>query len=175
MQFAETFRTTAASFATIADTLDEEDMNTTALALAQAGHVMVYGCGREGLMMRGFAMQLAQLGRPVSVQGDMTAPRLGPRDIFMVSAGAGAQPTVSALCRAARAAGAEVIYLTADPSKMPAGLANLTLILPERTADAGQSPYEGRLFLFLEVLARRLMALCEETAETMGARRTNME
>ena len=38
---------------------------------------MLYGCGREGLMMRALAMRLHHLGRVVCMQGDMTAFPLG--------------------------------------------------------------------------------------------------
>ncbi len=182
MTIADQYRQATAELASFGDALDEEDINAACLAIAQAHHVMVYGCGREGLLLQGFAMRLAQLGLPVSVQGDMAAPRLGQRDLFLTSAGAGAAPSVSTLCRAARAGGAEVVYLTADPPRMPAGLSNLTLILPSRTLvaddDAAVPPgalYEGALFLLLDVMARRLMNLCEQTPQTMKARQSNIQ
>lgn len=185
MSVAETYRAAIAELSAVAESLDDDEFNTAALALAQAKHVMVYGCGREGLQMRGFAMRLAHLGRPVSVQGDMAAPRLGPGHLFLVSAGPGALPTVSTLCRNARAGGAEVIYMTAEPEKIPAGLANLVLNLPAKTMarDAEEaksvlpmgSVYEGALFIFFEVMVARLMSLCEETPASMRARHTNME
>ena len=49
--------------------------------LADARQIAVYGCGREALQMKGFAMRLFHLGLPVSVVGDMTTPALGRNDI----------------------------------------------------------------------------------------------
>src|SRR4029077_5653734 len=48
-------------------------------AIAAARHIVVYGCGREGLQMRGLAMRLFHLGRSVAVWGDMTMPSVGAR------------------------------------------------------------------------------------------------
>ena len=54
-----------------------------------AQRIVVFGCGREGLQMRGFAMRLFHLGRDVSVWGDMTMPALRAGDLLFVSAGPG--------------------------------------------------------------------------------------
>ena len=43
-------------------------------AIVAAKRIVVFGCGREGLQMRGFAMRLFHMGRDVSVWGDMTTP-----------------------------------------------------------------------------------------------------
>jgi 6-phospho-3-hexuloisomerase len=58
-------------------------------AIAAAKKIALYGCGREGLQLRGFAMRLFHLGREVSVRGDMTMPAIGRGDLLIVSAGPG--------------------------------------------------------------------------------------
>jgi len=62
-------------------------------AIAAARRIVVFGLGREGLQMRGFAMRLFHMGRDVAVWGDMTTPALGPGDLFIASAGPGGLPT----------------------------------------------------------------------------------
>ena len=42
--------------------------------IVKAKRIVVFGLGREGLQMRGFAMRLFHMGRNVAVWGDMTAP-----------------------------------------------------------------------------------------------------
>ena len=49
-------------------------------AIANARTVIVYGLGREGLVMKSFAMRLAHLGVATAVVGDMTAPPARPGD-----------------------------------------------------------------------------------------------
>src|SRR5580658_10409512 len=46
-------------------------------AIVAAKRIVVFGLGREGLQMRGFAMRLFHMGRDVAVWGDMTTPTLG--------------------------------------------------------------------------------------------------
>jgi 6-phospho-3-hexuloisomerase len=55
--------------------------------IVKAKRIVVFGLGREGLQMRGFAMRLFHMGRDVAVWGDMTTPALGPGDLFIASAG----------------------------------------------------------------------------------------
>ena len=61
--------------------------------IVKARRIVVFGLGREGLQMRGFAMRLFHMGRDVAVWGDMTTPALGPGDLFIASAGPGDLPT----------------------------------------------------------------------------------
>ena len=46
--------------------------------IVKARRIVVFGLGREGLQMRGFAMRLFHMGRNVAVWGDMTTPAVGP-------------------------------------------------------------------------------------------------
>ena len=66
-------------------------------AIVAAKRIVVFGCGREGLQMRGFAMRLFHMGRDVSVWGDMTTPPVGPGDLLVVSAGPGYLATAAVL------------------------------------------------------------------------------
>ena len=106
--------------------------------LAGAGRIAVYGCGREALQIKGFAMRLFHLGLPVSVVGDMTTPALGKGDVFLVTSGPGETSTVLALMKVAKKAGAQNLLLTAEPQASAAKLADFTLHHPG--ADHGQRP-----------------------------------
>src|SRR5271167_2502264 len=85
-------------------------------AIVAAKRIVVFGCGREGLQMRGFAMRLFHLGRGVAVWGDMTMPALGQGDLLIVSAGPGYLATAHVLVEIARKAGARTALLTAQPT-----------------------------------------------------------
>src|SRR6185312_15766685 len=81
--------------------------------IVKAKRIVVFGLGREGLQMRGFAMRLFHMGRDVSVWGDMTAPPVGAGDLLFVSAGPGDLATARALVGIARGAGARTALVTA--------------------------------------------------------------
>src|SRR3954451_1931215 len=70
--------------------------------IVRARRIVVFGLGREGLQMRGFAMRLFHMGRNVAVWGDMTAPAVTTGDLLIVSVGPGDLPTARALVDIAR-------------------------------------------------------------------------
>lgn len=79
-----------------------------------AKHVFCYGVGREGLVVRSFAMRLYHLGKQVSVVGDMNCPPVSAGDLLFVSAGPGYFSTVVALAEQARRNGGHVLVVTAS-------------------------------------------------------------
>lgn len=177
-------RSAVVELAEVAAGLDEAALDPLVAAITRAPRVMLYGCGREGLMMRALAMRLHHLGRDVCMQGDVAAFSLGPGDLFLCAAGPGELATASALCRVARSAGARVIVITAEPSGATAMLADDLLVIPAHTMarDVGGasilpmgSLFEGALFLVCEVLVLRLRDALGETPGSMRARHTNME
>lgn len=154
--------------------------------LANANRIALYGCGREGLQMKGFAMRLFHLGLPVAVVGDMTAPALGPGDVLFVSSGPGETATVLTLMRIAREAGAGVLLVTAQPVGSAATLADAILVLPAQTMADDRSErrssalpmgslFEGAMFVLFEIMVLKLKADLGVSDEAMRTRHTNLE
>ena len=179
-----TMREAAAELTEAVAAVDDTALQPTISAIAGADRVMLYGCGREGLMMRALAMRLHHLGLTVCMQGDMNAFPLGPGDLFLCAAGPGELPTASALCGVAQDAGAMVVVITAEPDGATSALADELLVIPAQTManDVGSdailpmgSLFEGAMFLVFEVLVLRLRETLGESAGTMRARHTNME
>src|SRR6202043_2081593 len=71
-------------------------------AILGARRIALYGAGREGLAVKGFAMRLFHMGRDAHVVGDMTTPPLGPGDLLIVTSGQGQLATAEALVEIAR-------------------------------------------------------------------------
>lgn len=174
----------AAELAAVAAAMDEAALEPVVAAIADARRIMLYGCGREGLMMRALAMRLHHLGLSVTFQGDMAAFPLGPGDLFLCAAGPGYLSTGSALVGVAKAAGAWVLVVTAEPGGPTAQEADQLLVIPAQTMarDVGGasvlpmgSLFEGAMYLVFEVLVLRLRDVLGETPESMRARHTNME
>jgi 6-phospho-3-hexuloisomerase len=109
---------------------------------------------------------------------------LGPGDLFFAACGPGQLATVTALATVARAAGAGVMMVTAEPDGATVVLADQVLVIPAQTMARDQggasvlpmgSLFEGAMFLVFEVMVLRLRVLRQEPAEAMRARHTNME
>ena len=180
------FGTALAELGEVTARIDAADLAAACAAIATARNIVLYGCGREGLQMRGFAMRLHHLGCRVAMQGDMACPPVGRGDLFLVSAGPGELSTVTALMRVARDAGAAVLLLTAEPDTPSAALATRVLTIPAQTMarDTGVaatsvlpmgSVYEGALSLLFEIMVLRLRDILGTTPEAMRARHTNLE
>lgn len=166
--------------------IDGDRIDAACGMLVGARQIVAYGCGREALQVKGFAMRLYHLGLPVSVVGDMTTPPVGQGDVFLVSSGPGETSTVLTLMRIAREAGATVLLLTAQPGGSAASLADLTLLVPAQTMADDQGPqktsvlpmgsvFEGALFLLFEIMVLKLRDMTAASPEAMRARHTNME
>jgi 6-phospho-3-hexuloisomerase len=168
----------------VALALDDAAVEAACRTIAASRRIVAYGCGREGLMLRAFAMRLHHLGLEVAMQGDMAAPPLGKGDLFLCAAGPGELSTVTALMGVAQRDGAQVLMITAEPEKPSPRAADQPLVIPAQTMarDRGGastlpmgSLFEGAMFLVFEVMVLRLAAILGQTPEAMRARHTNME
>lgn len=168
----------------VALALDDTQIEAACQTIARARHIVAYGCGREGLMMRALTMRLHHLGLRVAMQGDMTTPPLGPGDLFLCSAGPGELSTVSALMGVAQRDGAQVLMVTAEPDQPSPRRADQLLVIPAQTMARDQggastlpmgSLFEGAMFLVFEIMVLRLTAILGQTSDAMRARHTNME
>ena len=180
------FETVVAELRDVAGRLDADRIEAALDTIARASRIVLYGCGREGLQLRGFAMRLHHLGLDVAMQGDMAAPPVGEGDLLVVSAGPGELSTVTALMNVSRKAGADVLFLTAEPETPSAELATRVLPIPAQTMarDRGTnatsllpmgSVYEGALFVLFEVMVLKLRDRLGVTPDAMRARHANLE
>ena len=168
------------------ESIEEAQAQALCEAILQAGRIAVMACGRERLQLMGFAMRLFHLGLPVHVVGDMTTPPLAAGDLLIACSGPGETATVLTIMDVARASGAHVFLLTAEPQGSAAARADAVLVIPAQTMASDQgaakpsvlpmgSLFEGALFVLFELLILRLAALKSETPKTMRARHTNLE
>jgi 6-phospho-3-hexuloisomerase len=167
------------------DRIDENQVADLVELLATSKRICIYGCGREGLMLRALCMRMYHLGMDVHMVFDMTTPPVGRSDLLLVSSGPGHTATVLTLLGEARRAGAKTACITAEPGSRVTELSDLTLVIPAQTMARDESAptsflpmgslFEGAQFLFFEILVMKLRDRLAETAESMRARHTNLE
>lgn len=165
--------------------LDETAVDRAVEAIASAERIALYGVGREGLQIKGFAMRLFHLGRQAAMVGDMTTPPVGPGDLLIVSAGPGEFSTVLALMGVAKEAGAKTLVVTAQPDGEAAKRADFVLPVPAQTMADDTGPatsvlpmgslYEGAQYILFEVMILKLRDRLGVTADAMRANHTNLE
>lgn len=179
-------REAVSELSAVLDGIDDKSYETACKMICDAKEILLYGCGREALQIRGLAMRLYHLGCNAGMVADMNAPPLCAGDLFIVSAGPGELSTVSALMQVARRDGATVLFLTAVADAEATRLADHTLVIPAQTMATDQedgklsvlpmgSVYEGAMFVLFEMMILDIQALLKVTPEAMRARHTNME
>jgi 6-phospho-3-hexuloisomerase len=154
-------------------------------AILSAKRVCLYGAGREGLALRGFAMRLFHMGRDAHVVADMTTPPIGSGDLLIVTAGQGWLPTAETFIEIAKSAGARTAIITAQPKGRAVQKVDVRAVIPAQTMANDQGAKTsilpmGSLFeiaeaIFFELVILKLRDRVGETAETMRARHTNLE
>jgi 6-phospho-3-hexuloisomerase len=166
--------------------IDDSDVDRACGMISEAKKIVVFGGGRERLQIMGFAMRLYHMGLAVAVEGDMTTPPVGKGDLFIVTCGPGEISTALALMGVAKAAGAKILFITAQVQSRGGALADFVLHLPAQTMadDQGDkrtsvlpmgSLFEGALFVLFEVMILKLIKLLKIKAEDMRANHTNLE
>ena len=153
--------------------------------LLAARRIVVFGMGREGLMVRALAMRLVHLGLDAHVVGDMSTPPVGPADLFVASVGPGTLSTAEALLGVARRDGARTLVVTGQPDgPAPRGADTVVHVPAQTMADDGGGSRSvlpmGSLFEAAELVLFDLVSILlrERTggsAEEMRARHTNLE
>jgi 6-phospho-3-hexuloisomerase len=166
--------------------MDPAAMQAMVAELSRAARIVCYGVGREGLMMQALAMRLYHMGLDAHVVGDMSCPPVGPGDLLVVSAGPGGFSTVNGLIGVARAAGARVACVTAQPQGTAPQAADLVFHIPAQTMADDQgaaatsvlpmgSLFEGAQYLVFELLILALRDHLAILPGAMRARHTNLE
>lgn len=185
MTIAEMNAKAVAELTAVIERIETKQVEALIQTLAGAKRIVLYGVGREGLMMKALAMRLYHMGLDAHVVGDMTTPPVGPGDVLLASAGPGYFSTVDALMGVARNAGAKTACFTAQPDGEVPANADLTMVLPAQTmADDTSGPtsflpmgslYEGVQYLFYEYLVLMLRDRLGVRPENMRAHHTNLE
>ena len=166
-----------------------DEVEALVLEVTGAGRVFVAGAGRSGLVMRGFAMRLAQLGLPVHVVGETTSPPIRPGDLLLIGSGSGVTERLVHYAGKTAEAGARVAAVTANPDSPAARLADVVVVIPAPTPKSSVETggkehrshqpmgtlFEQSLGVMLDACVMLLMARLDETGRSMFARHANLE
>lgn len=167
------------------DKLDPKMAERMCDEIVEARRIACYGVGREGLMIRALCMRLMHLGFDAHVVGDMTTPPVGPGDLVIVSSGPGTFSMGDTLVNTAKAAGARVMVVTAQPGGPAPSAADVAIHLPAQTManDLGAkvsllpmgSLFEAVELVFFDIISIMLRERTNQSPEDMRRRHTNLE
>ena len=165
------YKSALAELGNVFDLTNDNDVDRACVIISNSKRIVVFGGGR---------------GLAVAVEGDMTTPPVGKGDLFIVTCGPGEISTAMALMNVAKAAGAKILFITAQVHSRGAALSDFVLLLPAQTMadDQGDkrisvlpmgSLFEGALFILFEVMILKLIKSLKIKPEVMRANHTNLE
>ncbi len=159
--------------------LPEDSAERAASIIHAHPRIFVYGAGRSGLMLKALAMRLAQAGRMVYVVGETVTPAIGENDLLILASASGNTASVCRYATIAKAAGADLLILTASPESELTGIAGKTdVCFRTPTKEDGVNPVSlmGTLFEQAVLLFCDQVILClNEDAAEMRKRHANLE
>ncbi len=131
--FREFYRTVADSLDVMTALLDDASVERAVTLLVAARRILVTGNGLSAPVAAEAAMRLTAVGRPAEAPPDhltqqVQARLLGAGDACLIVSGTGSTEVSLRVAKAARAAGAPVVALTAFARSAIADLATVTLV-----------------------------------------------
>jgi 6-phospho-3-hexuloisomerase len=146
--------------------------------IVKARRILVYGVGRTGLALQGFAMRLMHLGLDGHFVGQLSAPPVGQGDLLVCSLALGKLPTGDAIMQSARNAGARIAVITARPQLVSAevviGLPAQTMADPMTSLLPLGSPFELALALYCDLTVVELMLRLKLGNDDLARRHANL-
>jgi len=148
----------------ILDRLPEDTVSRAAACINRHRRIFVYAAGRSGLMLKAFAMRLAQMGRTVYVVGETVTPALEPGDLLILASASGKTQSVCRYAQKAKEIGADlfIITATADSPLTQIAPADILISAPNKNS-AASGQIMGSLF------EQSLLLLCDNITENLGA------
>lgn len=165
-----------------ADGIDDEDFEKLFAALEASEHIFVSGKGRSLMAMSAFANRLVHLGYPVSMVGEISAPRASEKDLLLIGSSSGETAALVSLAQLAHKAGTKIALLTMAKSSSIAKLADVVVAVPganKNQIGASIQPmgssFEQVLWLTLDAFVLDAMRKRKMRAQDMAARHANLE
>lgn len=158
--------------------VDETAVQRMITAVNSHGRIFVHAAGRSGLMLRAFAMRLAQMGKTVYVVGETVTPAIGTGDLLVTASASGSTAGVCRNAQIAKAAGADLFVISAKKQSALAQIQPVDVLLPAATKDnaKGSAQVMGSLFeQALLILCDGVIAAIPYDAEQMRTRHANLE
>lgn len=176
--------------------LNMAQLKTFLDAIVKARNIFVYGSGREGISMRGFAMRLAHLGKPTYWLFDDTTIGMHEGDLLILADGRGDVGIHRYFVKRAHESGAAIAVITGLPEGQLAReyadvvlYVHATVYLDEGAMGPGAprqqdvvptlqpmgNQFEQHLYLLMDVVAILLKDEMGLSYADMEARHRNIE
>lgn len=169
---------------TLAENVDEHQLDEVATLLSRADRVFVQGAGRSGFALQMTAMRLMHLGLTVFVVGETTTPAIREGDVLLAASGSGTTASVVHAAETALSVSARIAAITTAADSALAHLADVTIVVPAATkldrSGTASAQYSGSLFeqavvLIGDAVFHQLWKASGLSADDIWPRHANLE
>ena len=144
--------------------ISEKELEKAATLIRTHGRTFVYGAGRSGLMVKAFAMRLAQMAKSVFAVGEVVTPAIEEGDLLILASASGETASVLRAAEVAKGVGATVLSITARSQSTLSSVSDSVVCIPAPTKDEqGGGGVMGTLF------EQSVLLFCDAVIETLGA------
>ncbi len=168
----------------VVDGIENSEIEAFCEEILKARRIFLYSMGREGLVIRGFAMRLMHLGMNAAMVGDMTTPPIAEGDLLILSCGPGTSNTLFGLSEVAHKVGGRIAIITAQIEGKLLSQADLRLHIPAQTMAEQEnkrsvqpmgSVFEQAEWIVLDCIVALLQNSTGQSAADLRKRHTNLE
>ena len=155
-----------------------ESISGAAEAICSHNRIFVYGAGRSGLMLKAFAMRLAQAGKTAYVVGETVTPALEEGDLLVLASASGSTASVCRFAGIAKEIGADLLIISAKADSALSGIHPVDILLPapDKEDPSGSRQVMGSLFeQALLLLCDQIISLSPFSKEHMRRHHANLE
>jgi 6-phospho-3-hexuloisomerase len=123
----------AATIASTAVSIDQEQMKVFFLEILGAKRVYIAGAGRSGFIAKAFGLRLMHLGYEAYVVGETITPAFRAGDTLVVFSGSGETHSIVSICITAKELGGKVCLITSSPDSKMSKIADCIVNLGDPT------------------------------------------
>lgn len=163
--------------------ISDEKIEDLSKMIFKANHIFCDGKGRSGLVTKGFAMRLAQMGFSAYDPQGVTTPAIQKEDLLIVASGSGQTPNLVEHSKKAAEIGAKTVLITAVSHSVLGEICDECFIFeaqskgetkPQSIQPMG-TLFEQSLEVFFDILVLILMKKKSISNEEMYALHNNLE
>lgn len=183
MEYKETVDAVFAELKKSVSSVKREDAIMLASKIRKANRLFCDGKGRSSLMIKAFAMRLAQMNLTVFDTQGVTVPAIEQGDTLLIASGSGETENLLDHARKAKQLGAEIILLTTAKTSALAQLCDCCICFEavakhqktQRSIQPMGTLFEQSISIFFDIVVLFLMQDLSLTGEDMYRLHNSLE
>lgn len=162
----------------------EEQMQKLIQLLCDSSQIFLFGKGRSGVAIQGFANRLMHLGLSAYVIGEISTPHTKPGDLLIIGSGSGETEALVSIAKKAKKSGVKLALITMNKKSTLGKMADAMIELPgdskgttetKKSIQPMGSLFEQTSFLLYDSIVLELMAILKQDSEEMYQRHADLE